>query len=79
MGFCEAVRATSELKVGAPVAFWTEAALFSEAGLPVLVLGPGDIAQAHTTDEWVAIDELNRAYDLYRVMNNTAIPNVASG
>jgi acetylornithine deacetylase len=79
MGFCEAVRATSEFKVGAPVAFWTEAALFSEAGLPVLVLGPGDIAQAHTTDEWVAIDELNRAYDLYRVMNNTAIPNVASG
>lgn len=46
------------LEVGDPVSFWTEAALFSEAGYTTLVYGPGDIAQAHTADEWVAIDQL---------------------
>jgi len=40
-----------ELPLGEPVDFWTEASLFSAAGLPALVLGPGDIAQAHVSDE----------------------------
>jgi len=48
-----------------PVDFWTEAALFSAAGLAVMVLGPGDIAQAHVTDEWVALSQLERAFELY--------------
>jgi acetylornithine deacetylase len=46
------------LPVGPAVDFWTEASLFSEAGLPALVFGPGDIAQAHTADEWVALEQL---------------------
>ena len=33
---------------------WTEAGLFQEAGAPAVVCGPGDIAQAHTADEWIA-------------------------
>jgi len=53
------------LDIGDPVDFWTEAALFSAAGLPVVVLGPGDIAQAHQTDEWVALSELHRILGLY--------------
>jgi acetylornithine deacetylase len=44
--------------VGDAVDFWTEAALFSRAGCTALVYGPGDIAQAHTADEWVALDQL---------------------
>ena len=40
--------------------FWTEAALFSAAGCTALVYGPGDIAQAHTADEWVALEQLQR-------------------
>ncbi|HEX8778320.1 MAG TPA: M20/M25/M40 family metallo-hydrolase, partial [Rhodanobacter sp.] len=39
---------------------WTEAALFSAAGYTAFVYGPGDIAQAHTADEWVALDQLQR-------------------
>ena len=35
------------LEPGQAVDFWTEASLFSAAGLPAIVLGPGDIAQAH--------------------------------
>ena len=48
------------LPVGNAVDFWTEASLFSEAGLTALVFGPGDIAQAHTADEWVSLAQLQR-------------------
>jgi acetylornithine deacetylase len=47
------------------VAFWTEASLFSQAGIPALVLGPGHIEQAHTVDEWVALAQLDEAVELY--------------
>jgi acetylornithine deacetylase len=46
------------LAIGNAVDFWTEASLFSAAGLTALVFGPGDIAQAHTADEWVALAQL---------------------
>jgi acetylornithine deacetylase len=46
------------LPIGNAVDFWTEASLFSQAGLTAFVFGPGDIAQAHTADEWVAIAQL---------------------
>jgi len=57
--------ASRRLAMGAPVDFWTEASLFSAAGLPAAVLGPGDIAQAHQADEWVALAQLQQALDLY--------------
>jgi acetylornithine deacetylase len=58
------------LIVGEPVDFWTEAALFSAAGLPALVLGPGNIVQAHCADEWVAVEQLEQALELYgRIVN----------
>lgn len=34
-------------------------------GFPTVVCGPGSIAQAHTTDEWVALDEVVAAARLY--------------
>ena len=49
-----------ELPVGNAVDFWTEAALFSAAGYLAFVYGPGDIAQAHSADEWVELDQLQR-------------------
>ena len=33
--------------------------LFSAAGYTALVYGPGDIAQAHSADEWVALADLD--------------------
>ena len=48
------------LPIGNAVDFWTEASLFSAAGLTAIVYGPGDIAQAHTADEWVSLDQLRR-------------------
>lgn len=49
-----------QLPIGNAVDFWTEASLFSAAGFTAIVYGPGDIAQAHTADEWVALEQLQR-------------------
>lgn len=54
-----------ELKAGSPVGFWTEASLFAQAGTPSIVLGPGNIAQAHAVDEWVSTEQLQLALDIY--------------
>ena len=40
------------------VSYGTEAGLYQNAGYPVVVCGPGDIQQAHTPDEWIAIDQI---------------------
>jgi len=51
------------------VDFWTEASLFSAAGMTAIVYGPGDIAQAHTADEWVALEQLERyAHSVKRIL-----------
>lgn len=42
------------------VSYATEAGLFQTGGVPSVVCGPGDIAQAHTADEWIAISEIER-------------------
>jgi acetylornithine deacetylase len=57
------------IPVGNAVDFWTEAALFSAAGYTAFVYGPGDIAQAHSADEWVALDQLQQyAQTIYRIV-----------
>jgi acetylornithine deacetylase len=53
------------LPVGPAVDFWTEASLFSAAGMTALVYGPGDIAQAHTADEWVELAQLEAVAQTY--------------
>lgn len=42
--------------VGAP--WFCDGAIFAEAGSPAVALGPGSIAQAHTADEWISLDDL---------------------
>lgn len=62
-----------ELPIGNAVDFWTEAALFSAAGLTAFVYGPGDIAQAHSADEWVALEQLETVANAYlRMMQGGA-------
>jgi acetylornithine deacetylase len=59
------------LDIGNAVDFWTEASLFSQAGYTAIVYGPGDIAQAHSADEWVALDQLARyAATVYRMIDD---------
>jgi acetylornithine deacetylase len=47
------------------VPYGTDAGPLSEAGIPCVVLGPGDIAQAHTRDEWIELNQLHEAVDVY--------------
>ncbi len=42
------------------VNYFCDAAPLAAGGIPSIVFGPGDIAQAHTADEWISIDSLNR-------------------
>jgi len=46
--------------------FWTEAALWAKHGKDAIVIGPGDIAQAHAADEFVALDDLEWAVGVFR-------------
>jgi acetylornithine deacetylase/succinyl-diaminopimelate desuccinylase len=53
---------------GEPVGvnFWTDGALLAaRTGTPTVVCGPGDIAQAHSLDEWVALDQVRVASEAY--------------
>ena len=57
----EAVRGALKLAGGTPlkVAFGTEGGLFQQAlGVPVLVCGPGHMAQGHTADEFVSREQI---------------------
>lgn len=46
-----------------PVAFATEAPYLSELGMDTIVLGPGDVAQAHQPDEYLALDRIKPTVD----------------
>ncbi|MBT8071248.1 MAG: acetylornithine deacetylase [Gammaproteobacteria bacterium] len=59
------------IEAGAAVDFWTEASLFAQAGMPAIVLGPGNIAQAHVLDEWVSMEQLELALQIYTKLVNS--------
>jgi acetylornithine deacetylase/succinyl-diaminopimelate desuccinylase-like protein len=42
------------------VDYFCDASVLSAAGIPSVVFGPGDIAQAHTGDEWISLESLER-------------------
>jgi acetylornithine deacetylase/succinyl-diaminopimelate desuccinylase-like protein len=58
--FLRRVRQTKPLGVD----YFCDAAVLSAGGIPSVVFGPGDIAQAHTNDEWISLAQLERAKDL---------------
>ena len=43
------------------VHYFTDAAPLAAGGIPSVVFGPGDIAQAHTEREWLAISQLEKS------------------
>jgi succinyl-diaminopimelate desuccinylase len=46
------------------VHYFCDAAPLAAGGIPAVVFGPGDIAQAHTSDEWISIPSLERGTDI---------------
>jgi acetylornithine deacetylase len=49
--------------VGAP--YGTDAAALASCGVPTVVFGPGSIDQAHTADEFIAVEEVELATDAF--------------
>ena len=49
-------------KASLGVNYFCDAAVFGRGGTPAIVFGPGDIAQAHTADEWISVRQLERAH-----------------
>jgi acetylornithine deacetylase/succinyl-diaminopimelate desuccinylase-like protein len=49
----------------AGVPSFSDAAVLSEGGIPSVLFGPGDIAHAHTADEWVELTQLERAKEFF--------------
>jgi acetylornithine deacetylase len=53
------------------VAFGTEAPYLGQLGMETVILGPGDIAQAHQPDEFIRLDRLAPTVELLKSMINT--------
>lgn len=57
------------------LAYTTEAGLFQQSGIPAVVCGPGNIAQAHKADEYVGLDQLARCESfLSRLLDYVTTP-----
>ena len=53
--------------IGMP--FFTDAAVLAEmAPAPVVIIGPGEPTQAHRTDEWCSLAEIERSTAIYRTL-----------
>lgn len=46
------------------VPYGTDASTLALAGIPSVVFGPGDIAQAHTADEWIEVSQIDQAAEV---------------
>lgn len=56
-----AMRAEGETVLHEGMSAWTDAALLNDAGIPAICYGPGDIMLAHADEEWIPMDEVERA------------------
>jgi acetylornithine deacetylase/succinyl-diaminopimelate desuccinylase-like protein len=57
----QALMSAAKQRRPAGVHFFSDASIFARRGTPAVLFGPGDIAQAHTADEWISIRSLERA------------------
>lgn len=57
------VRAITGDNAGHVVSYGTEAGQFQEAGYSAVICGPGDIAQAHQPNEFIAVSQFNAGVD----------------
>ena len=56
-----ALRGCGEPVRVAGMSAWTDAALLNAAGIPAICFGPGDISLAHAAEEYIPLDEIDRA------------------
>jgi acetylornithine deacetylase/succinyl-diaminopimelate desuccinylase-like protein len=64
-GFVQKLSGACERPDALATASWfCDAAVLSEAGIPAVAFGPGDIAQAHTADEYIEVAQVHRAAEV---------------
>jgi acetylornithine deacetylase len=63
-----ALRACDEPVRVAGMSAWTDAALLNAAGIPAICFGPGDISLAHAAEEYIPLDEIDRAASVLDVL-----------
>jgi acetylornithine deacetylase len=56
------------------VSYGTEAGIYQNAGVSSIVCGPGDIAQAHRPDEWIARSQLDACDSFIRTIARQSAP-----
>ena len=49
--------------IGVP--YGSDASRFAKAGIPSVILGPGSIDQAHAAEEYVDLDQVMGAVEIY--------------
>jgi acetylornithine deacetylase/succinyl-diaminopimelate desuccinylase family protein len=49
--------------VGAP--WFCDAAFLAKGGVPAIAIGPGSIEQAHTRDEWIKVEDLEKGVQFF--------------
>ncbi len=47
-------------------AWFSDGGIFAANGTPSIALGTGSIAQAHTDDEWIAVEDVERGVEFFR-------------
>jgi acetylornithine deacetylase/succinyl-diaminopimelate desuccinylase-like protein len=56
--------ASARQKVPVGVDYFCDASVLSHGGIPSIVFGPGDIAQAHTSNEWISVRSLEQGTNM---------------
>jgi acetylornithine deacetylase len=62
-------------QIGVP--FATDASVVAETGIASVVFGPGSIQQAHTTDEWIEVEQLRLAAEILFEFCSGGLPESA--
>jgi acetylornithine deacetylase len=73
-----AARSVTDAETAA-VHYGTDASKFADVGIISVVVGPGDIAQAHTAEEWVGMKEVLAATEMYRLLMEGGAAGEGSG
>ena len=63
-----------EMERAEVVAYGCDASKIAAKSVPCIIMGPGDIAHAHTADESIALTELNKATEIYVQLARSLLP-----
>ena len=69
----QALRATAT-EASSVVYYSCDGSKIAAKGVPTIILGPGDIAQAHTADEFIELEQLEKAPGVYEALAKALMP-----